>query len=328
MEAAIKEDLDKFFSKETGTLEKMRKLHHPHLIEAISAYERGTDRCFVFPWAPGGNLRELWSRYISGVTSQQHHHWAWTQIRGLADGIKRLHANKTRHGDLKPENILIFDGDDKSGLGVLVIADVGIAKFHAEETRVRQARNYVTTSKHGTLRYEPPEIDHPKGEGQYISRRYDCWSLGCVLLEFIIWLLCGNEGQKRFNLERLGAGSKLDRYWDQDSNREPIVHPVVQRWIEEELTKPLETAPALRELIGLVARYLLVADLDSRKHMWEFCDSLERIKSQCPADPPYLCDTSGTILTESRKSEAGRANDFDVRISQQVGPTARLEFNV
>lgn len=320
------QELNKFYSKETGTLEKMKKLQHPHLIEAISVYERGTARCAIFPWAPGGNLRQLWSRDTGGVTWQQRHQWAWTQIRGLADGLKRLHANKTRHGDVKPENILIFDGADKSGLGVLVIADVGIAKFHAEETRERQARGYATTSKHGTLRYEPPDIELRKGA--LILHKYDCWSLGCVLLEFIIWLLCGNEGQKRFNRERLSAGSRLDRYWDQDSNREPIVHPVVQRWIEEELAKPLETAPALRELIGLVARYLLVADLDSRKHMWEFCERLERIKNQCSADPPYPRATSGPILTESRKSEDGQPNDFDVRISQRVGPTARLEFNV
>lgn len=322
LEGATEQELSEFFKKETLTLETMRKLKHAHLIEAISVYTRGSKRCFVFPWAPGGNLRDLWNRG-TGSTHRQVRQWAWDQIRGLTDGLKRLHAAKTRHGDLKPENILNFGGGGNVELGPLVIADVGIAKFHAVETRQRQVQGFVTTNKNGTLRYEPPEIEIEINKPKIISRKYDSWSLGCILLEFIIWLLRGSDGQARFNEERT-ARPNLDRFWDQDRNQNPILHPVVEKWIKE-LSGDLAAAPALRDLMNLVASHLLVASVDSRAHVHQFYESLQDIHNRILADPLYLQSGPVTILTRREESAAEEANDFVVPISQQVGSTARLD---
>ncbi|ROV88658.1 hypothetical protein VMCG_10306 [Cytospora schulzeri] len=313
LEGATEKEISHFFDKETDTLKIMKKLKHAHLIEAISAYRKGPNRYFVFPWAPGGNLRDLWNG-DSGSTQQQVRLWAWDQIRGLTDGLNRLHATNTRHGDLKPENILIFGGGGNSKLGPLVIADVGIAKFHAVETRKRQVQGFVTTNKNGTLRYEPPEIELYKP--QNISRRYDSWSLGCVLLEFVIWLLRGSAGQAQFYKERT-AWPNHDRFWEQDRNRKPILNPVVERWINQELSGDLAAAPALGDLMKLVASHLLVAPLDKRASVHQFYESLKDIHKKCSADPLYLWNGPDIILTRRKDSAAEEANDFVVPISQQ-----------
>lgn len=320
---ATPEEVTKFFTKEKSTLETMLGLHHPHLIEAIAVYEKGSDRCFVFPWAQKGNLREIWSRR-PGPADQEVTQWAWRQILGLTDGLKRLHESGTRHGDLKPDNILMFDGDHESGPNPLVIADVGISKFHAEQTRIRRAQGYESTSKGGTLRYEPPEIQlHAPST---VSRKYDSWSLGCVLLEFIIWLVRGNTGLQSFERERRFPRTEIDRFWDQYPTGEPILHPAASRWIYQELAQDPRVTPALRDLMGLVGRRLLAAHEGSRAEIQEFWRELHYVNSKCSTDPSYLWNMPVTELTRRRESTEVVANDFVVPISQRVGSAAILEF--
>lgn len=213
---ASDEELLNFFEKEANTLKTMRTLADPHLIQAIAVYERGSERCIVFPWAPKGNLRQLWLGDTNPFT-QEARRWTWNQILGLTRGLARLHETNTRHGDLKPENILRFKGSTGSAWGPLVIADVGIAKYHAFETEVRKNKNEATTNRTGTQRYTPPEIDVPEkddnGKLRLISRKYDSWSLGCVLLEFITWLRRGRSGLAKLDTERRrDAKPDVDRY--------------------------------------------------------------------------------------------------------------------
>ncbi|KAJ4387278.1 hypothetical protein N0V93_007867 [Gnomoniopsis smithogilvyi] len=275
VDGANDQDLTSFFNKERITLETMRKLDHCHLIKAISAYERGSERCFVFPWATGGNLRELWNRG-TGPTRRETMRWAWDQIQGLTEGITMLHKDNTRHGDLKPENILVFGNEGKTKLGELVVADVGIAKYHADETAKRQAEGKNTTNKYETMRYGPPKIELGiPGKTETISRKYDSWSLGCILLEFIIWLLRGPTGQERFNDEGRNATPRLDSFWIHESNQPPMLHPVVKRWMNEELNQDWKDAPALQDLMTLIGDQLLVASLKKRKYIREFYQSLE-----------------------------------------------------
>lgn len=301
VDGATEQELNKFFRKETYVLKTMKALNHPHIIETISVYERGTERCFLFPWATGGNLRQLWNS-SPGPQNRRVTSWAWDQIRGLVDGLASLHTHSIRHGDLKPENILIFGKDGISELGTLVIADMGTAKLHAEEMRSRQSQGYITTNRHGTLRYEPPEIELYKPGS--ISRKYDSWSLGCVLLEFVIWLVYGSAGQARFDSERRAAEPKVDRFWDQDRNGDPVLHPVVRRWINEELPVDLDAVPALRDLVDLVTHRLLVASLKSRAYIQEFDESLQKIGYECSTDPSYLWNRPDKALAESKESSS------------------------
>lgn len=117
---------------------------------------------------------------------------------GFAGAINMLHnstatgVTNCRPGDLKPENIVRHNDGD--GLGTLQIADMGLTKVHDIVTRLR---NKPTVTVSGTDRYQRPETDlYPKRPR---SRAYDMWSMGCIYLEFIIWILYEPDELTRFN---------------------------------------------------------------------------------------------------------------------------------
>lgn len=324
-EDATEEEVTTFFRAERRTLKTMREIAHANLIQAIATYEKGEEsreggeRCFVFPWASGGNLRQLWMH--RSPDWQDVSHWAWGQIRGLTEGLDKLHEKGTRHGDLKPENILIFNRGKPPELGSLVIADVGIAKYHAFETSARKLKEVQTNTRFFTGQYEPPEIrlDQPT----VISRKYDSWSLGCVLLEFIIWLRRGKDGLKKFHAERQLATANEGRFWDATAGGGRVLHPIARKWIKD-LLGELNGRPELlawRELLKLVESHLLKAVLEQRKYISEFWPELQKIHKECSADSSQTRERSDMVLTKRRESTGRMIDDTDVSISQQVSST-------
>lgn len=201
-----------------------------------------------------------------------------------------------------------------------MIADVGIAKFHADETAKRQAQGKSTTNKYETLRYAPPKTEiGTSREGEQTSRRYDSWSLGCILLEFIIWLLRGSDGLLSFDEESHKATPPLETFWIEGYNRKPMLHPVVSRWIKKELPKGHKTDTALLELLKIVASKLLIIEVNSRIYVSEFCDSLRHIQKKCADDPAYLWNGPDNGLTPSRKSPEEGTEEYVGPKSQRVG---------
>ena len=140
---------------------------------------------------------------------------ATRQILGLATALSAAHnLNNTEasycHGDFKPENILVFTSEDGS-LGTFKIGDWGEAKYHKGRTEMRFMKK---TARYGTLRYEAPEVvtglksklkDQPEKRR---SRLYDVWSMGCIMLECIVWLLYGLDGIKRLQETYLPLSTK------------------------------------------------------------------------------------------------------------------------
>jgi serine/threonine protein kinase len=129
-----------------------------------------------------------------------------------------------RHGDLKPQNILYYSDDpnilssapdspitnamtvidcvdappqpeSESTRGNLKICDFGHAELNSLYSKSR-----VRSSVANTMTYRPPECDvQPK----IVRQSYDIWSLGCVYLEFVAWMLGGWELVKQFGEKRL-----------------------------------------------------------------------------------------------------------------------------
>lgn len=113
------------------------------------------------------------------------------------DGLGSERVNG-RHGDIKPENILWFqmhnaEDQQTSVDGKLVISDFGLTEFHRFETGVVSSRGIAISPT-----YRAPEYDVDAG----ISQSYDIWTLGCVLLEFIVWYLQGFEAFDQFSQDR------------------------------------------------------------------------------------------------------------------------------
>ncbi|UPK91894.1 hypothetical protein LCI18_002829 [Fusarium solani-melongenae] len=246
--------------KEAKVLEMMRGLETDHMIKAISYYKYDDKHHFMFPWAEHGNLWEFWTKGKGPSLETPYLIWMFRQLKGLADAIEQLHDKMIcRHGDLKPENILCFSQDNNDGSSApgvrMVITDVGLAKYHTEQTRLRHATNTEVSTK----RYSGPEMDvAPRAP---LSRRFDIWSMGCILLEFVIWILYGREELIRCTDTPIATFYKTKK----DEGERIIsaeIEPTVKGWISS-IRKDWRCASgtALERLVNLITERLLVVNL-------------------------------------------------------------------
>lgn len=156
----------------------------------------------LFPWAEW-DLAQYWEE--SQVQGAAEILWVAEQCYGLADALSYIHEPPGllnqggkqlygRHGDIKPENILWFKNSNGE---MLVFADMGLTQVHKDSSR----SNIPGQGIPRTPGYRPPECDMAGREG-YISRSFDIWTLGCVFLEFVVWILKGSEGISDFRNKR------------------------------------------------------------------------------------------------------------------------------
>ncbi|RYO80485.1 hypothetical protein DL766_007370 [Monosporascus sp. MC13-8B] len=245
------DELAEFFDKEASNLHKLQQYKSPHLIKPIAAYQIDQDRCLIFPWANGGNLRDYWKGNKDQRGELSSLQWLLGQLKGICSAIQELHVENTRHGDLKPENILWFkDGNDG---GFLQIADLGLATFHEKDKHTKNRKGMGTFALSGTSRYEPPEIDEKRNTVGPWSRQYDMWSMGCVLLETLLWLIYGYESIGVFQ-------DATTHFWvchDRPDRKEYFVHPYVDSCMRVMKTN-LQGQSAYRDLLLLVQERLLV----------------------------------------------------------------------
>ncbi|KAI1151326.1 kinase-like protein [Nemania diffusa] len=282
IEVAIKDYENKDdFEKERANLMRIQKLNHPHLIRHISTIQQGKCYYVIFPWANGGNLSDFWnsprSKDVELLLT-----WSLEQMLGLAGALSALHHKlddqhpdgmNCRHGDLKPENILYFK---KAGrYGTLVVADVGESKVHIAATYLRHD---PTQTRATTPCYEAPEAENNTKR----SRKYDMWSLGCIFLEFTIWLLDGHEAIEKFRKQRRdgdGPSAERAKFYQRNGSDPPIVHPVVTKRLQT-LQKDPRCSSELVSLVKLIAQDLIVVDPSKRAGAEELRDKLGRIVDQ------------------------------------------------
>ncbi|KAL1602347.1 hypothetical protein SLS60_005763 [Paraconiothyrium brasiliense] len=270
--------LAKDWWKEVYALERLKPKKHKHIVRFITGicFEgiHDADYIMMFEWADGGNLQNLWERSPQKPTlSAIYIKEACEQIHGLADALGTAHyldtANRysIRHGDLKPANILCFTSHGH--FPTLKIADWGLAKEHSQPTEFRL---YASTARYGTKRYEAPEVKKAL-ESEFLtvrnereaqdprSRLSDIWAMGCIALEFLIWLLYGYDELARFKK------TIPDRkpFFETVNGSESLL-PVVQKWINHMEQEPLcGKGTALGDLLECIQHGLLVFNLPPGK---------------------------------------------------------------
>ncbi|KAK3502515.1 hypothetical protein B0T13DRAFT_430379 [Neurospora crassa] len=279
------------WTREVETHAEIQRTNHPHIIDFIAAIERGTARYLLFSWADQGNLQSLWVKHKSPLLSSTLVEDVIRQLRGLADALDELHNcgekgkdadSSWRHGDVKPQNILSRSkqkvnastqqpgSDDQLDIGHLMMSDLGLAKHHSVATKVRNDR---TSTRSTTFRYSPPEVyTLEETESTARSRRYDIWSMGCVILEFSIWLLYGWHALDDFNKKIITADWGEQCPWftatiKPGKGKTAKLHGIVEHTINFILKEDPECRDqtALRELVELVRDKLLVVELGSPK---------------------------------------------------------------
>ncbi|KAH8886077.1 kinase-like protein [Thozetella sp. PMI_491] len=221
---------EKEFEQEFYALRKLETNEEKHLLPLYAALHRGHDYAFLFPWANGGNLADLWTTdpavpYTS--TSQQSPRtfilWLSKQCLGVAKGLRSIHDVRTGakekylerepkmdpsearkiaddfgiHGDIKPENILVFKASaNKFGGGDLRISDFGLTNFFTKYSRSRQ----LSEEGPADVVYRAPESD---SRTRYMSRKYDIWSLGCVFSQLLTWAIRDTSALDQYETRRL-----------------------------------------------------------------------------------------------------------------------------
>ena len=226
----------------------------------------------MFRWADGGNLRDFWQSNKKPQLNGSLVSDVVKQIRGLACALDALHrygggGGSYRHGDIKPENILRVRKRSvvlpEIDVGVLKIADLGLAKHHNVGTEFRPQ----TSMRYTTYRYEPPEARPGVSTSLGRSRRQDIWSIGCVTLEFIIWLLYGTDALNEFNDNIVGEMKESSPYFEitvRGNEKTAKVHTAVNDTMEalswDQECKVRENT-AIKDLLSIVKKRLLVVNL-------------------------------------------------------------------
>jgi serine/threonine protein kinase len=299
---------------------------HPHLTPLLCTYR--TDVVppnpaeqkwhLVFPYATG-NLYAYWTKInASPKFDRKTVFWTLTQMTGLASGLgkvhhcrvlvpltpdgagslrvkdsTRLHVSRGeelfgRHGDIKAENILFFQSEE-SGNGALKLADFGLGRFHGRDSRSHVDPSHVFWSP----TYEPPELKR----GLEVSRAYDIWSLGCMDLEFISWLLIGGHAIEDFSEFR--AGSSTETYTDdsfytiiEDEKtliKDAEIREGVVDWVRK-LHSHSKCSQLIHDLLHLIMTRMLLIESKDRIRIAELNEELDKLLSKACDDVSYMLE--------------------------------------
>ncbi|KAJ4196947.1 hypothetical protein NW767_009190 [Fusarium falciforme] len=286
---AIKEIHEKeVFIKEKANLDLIQSLQNKHLIPLLASCERGSTYYLLFPWANGGTLRDLWEDQGSKPTTPGLIRWALEQILGLVDGIHALHSHNIRHGDIKPQNILVFEETKAANSATLVLADMGVSRFHTEATHLRES---PTITAELTVSYEAPEADDDRRRNYPRPRRYDMWSAGCMFLEFTVWLVYNSTAVNGFNTRRKAENDPVSQgnFFSREPKQSAEIHPAVTEAIRHLRGHPLcKDGTALGDLVTLINDRLLQIQPEDRAKALELHESVKTIVDAAADNPEYL----------------------------------------
>lgn len=291
-------DKTRHYREELANLKLIQMIEDEHLSKPLACCEQA--RSIFFPWADGGDLWGFWE--LNGPHELQRTPdtflWVLQQITGLTQALELIHQAKTRHGDLKPSNILHFNyGTTK--LGTLKIADFGVSRTHRMETDLRET---PTITKASTFMYEAPEAHNSFKDLQSRSRKYDCWSMGCIMLEFVIWLLynrtaiisCLNQRDPpHHEYYRPIAGSDPKSQAIEDAMEG---HPVVNRAVEEMEKHIWYENTAMEAIVKLVQSGLLKIKPEERLGASDTHKALQAILAAAQKDlSPFTKEVDPTL---------------------------------
>ncbi|KAF1850799.1 kinase-like protein [Cucurbitaria berberidis CBS 394.84] len=291
---------DKFALKElsaSGTatefrkeLDALKRFTHKHLITLLMSWTFNNRYNLLFPLA-GANLEDYWSssRLPGSIIRIDIDlvQWISKQIVGMAGALNAVHEPTQflqaipkygRHGDLKPENILWYQSEEDSR-GILVIADLGLSAINSDKSRSNIPNNGIP----GTPGYRPPECDLDGGK---ISRSYDIWTFGCLLLELVCWALGGEENRQEFEKARESpyiTGAVTDIFFDVQVKENGQGYTITVKEQVRKWTSDLHNLPTcteyFHELLDLIETQMIIALSQDRNRIKSpsLLETLERM---------------------------------------------------
>ncbi|RCI08790.1 hypothetical protein L249_4783 [Ophiocordyceps polyrhachis-furcata BCC 54312] len=222
---------------EIANLKELRYLTRPqeHMVELLDSFFYRDNFYLVFDWAQD-NLLQYWRRNAEPESTKGLFRWASSQMLGLSQGLAAFHDElRGFHGDITPHNILRFTkSDSPRSYGILKLSDFGLAQFLG---RGDQEEHFY--DMHCDPTYQPPECQPPEEPGDVhtnVTQKSDIWSLGCVYMNFVTWLLRGSKGVEEFSRQRLdehGTDLQINSFFKVTGEARPVLKATVIRRIEE-----------------------------------------------------------------------------------------------
>lgn len=284
------------FQPERNVYRALGHLSHDHLIDLLFTYKRKDRYHLVFPWADG-SLKDYWEKYPKPAFTHQNLIWSVEQMKGIASGLAYFHEFTNpehgqtrfgRHGDIKAQNILWF-----RHANILKIADLGLASVHGIDSRSNVPPSTVVASP----TYSPPELrrKHP------VSRKWDIWSLGCLYLEFVTYLVLGNAAIVEFSSQRKGRTDMpemtSDVFYSEDAQE---VNPGVISWVAH-LRNSQQCSRAMHDILNLVMDEMLVVDPDARSDSGQIFMKMKELIKNTKEEKKYLLKSEPLALRHSRR---------------------------
>ncbi|QYT03052.1 Cyclin C-dependent kinase CDK8 [Trichoderma simmonsii] len=306
------DERDQFFQQELNAFQMIKP--GGHILEIRAAIKKGENRYFLFPWATGGNLNTLWAKSPSEVITSAEVQWSeftrWIciQFHGIIKDLHTIHvrsddANKLFgiHSDIKPDNILYFT-QDGSQLGSLKIADLGLMKFHRQDSRTIKSASMGNAYQ----TYRSPEHDL----GKIRSRKIDIWAFGCLFAEFLTWVIRGHDGVEAFKTRRMeddkGVLNEDEGEWLEDNffilkpypyYKKPKRKNSIRVWFTElihELGPDMDDT-FFPEFLGYIQKNMLHPDRNRRAD----CEQVEAFLAKLKRKPIEYWRFNGTVPYEN-----------------------------
>ena len=150
-------------AKFIGEAGKIKDIEHPNIVKVYDTFAEHNTYYYTMEYFPSGSLDDLLSK---GVITEER---AIKYIKGVANGVAKMHSMNMIHLDIKPSNIMLNNNDEA------VIIDFGSTKRY-DSLGVECTGNPLVLSN----RYAAPELFANKHLKQF-SPKADVYSLGATL---------------------------------------------------------------------------------------------------------------------------------------------------
>lgn len=239
------------------------RLDHPHVVRAHDAGPAGSVYFLAMEYVPGTDLSRLVKQHGPLPVSL-----ACNYIWQSALGLQYAHERGMVHRDIKPANLLLTKSSEADPIGLIKIADLGMARLtHLKTVEVvatqpdgEESSGGTTASGlvvMGTIDYMAPEqaIDFHN-----VDIRADIYSLGCTFYHLLTGHgpYSGTQAQKMLKHQQADIpDARLERP-DVPAEVADILTRMMAKRSEDRFQTPAEVAVALAPLCGFVATSLAV----------------------------------------------------------------------
>ncbi|KAJ4355614.1 uncharacterized protein N0V89_003634 [Didymosphaeria variabile] len=199
---------DQSHEQELRNFTLLSHLKHPHIQQLLASFTHQKEHNFIFPLASTGDMEALFLKEIRPAELQSDLA-IYMALANLCSGLEALHDFSASekldinimglHRDVKPSNILVNAGD-------FLLTDFGLSTFKSVTDTSK------TPFRVGGGDFLPPECeDLQTFQKGLVGRSGDIWSLGCVILELLVYMRDGPSGVQRFRQERVVQATFMTR---------------------------------------------------------------------------------------------------------------------